>query len=190
MVVSTNDGRGEERGATADQIELFRRYLLQAEDAFAKNKIHGAMTAISVAQLLFGAEFGQRSNVLDKLLKALDNVSCGHRDPFFEPSISHRPRDNSETSNFKLFAFCAMVARSRESGESLRKSAAWVAKAIAKAGYRVPGGKHPSADTVIGWRKKFKRSVDHTSFEEISKISDMHRANLLLQFATGMVPNR
>jgi hypothetical protein len=82
-----------------------------------------------------------------------------------------------------------MEARARESGEPLKKSAAWVAKGIAKAGYRVPGGKYPSADTVIGWKKKFKRDTDAESFEQLLELSKLNTAGRLLQFATDLVPN-
>jgi hypothetical protein len=90
------------------------------------------------------------------LFSALDEADKGSADPILEPRRpSHRPLDTEFETHLKAYAAVAMSLWMR-CGDKERRAGEKVAKALAQAGFRLPGkrGRRPDATTVKNWRAK------------------------------------
>lgn len=95
----------------------------------------------------------QLSKPLFTLFMALDRVDQGKRSPLLEPldGKKGRPADTDFEAACKGWAAAAMTLL-MDNGLSQKEAASKVAKEMSRHGYRLPGGKEPTARAVRGWR--------------------------------------
>jgi len=86
------------------------------------------------------------------LFVALDAVHKGKRSPILEPAKqSGRPSDTDFEAGYKAWAAAAMTLL-MDNGLQQKEAARKVAREMSRSGYRLPGGKEPTARAVRGWR--------------------------------------
>lgn len=94
----------------------------------------------------------QLGKPLVTLFIALDALDKGKRSPLLGPTKQGgRPADTDFEAGYKAEAAAAMTLL-MDNGLRQKEAARKVAKELSRFGYRLPGGRAPSARTVRGWR--------------------------------------
>ena len=201
-------------------LEVFvRDYLsqivLDAENTFDRDRLKASMRMLDGFQLLLMQTELGRSRILGALRGALENLSHGHPDPFFDTVSA--PRHPPTILMFQALASVAMQLRKTEL-ESMKgkqtgaaqEAADWVAAAINKECSRLRLRQCVTGRTVIEWRRGFtaprgdKRSKrpdvtaaaiydgyqDFAKQEGISKWADLallHAVNMIQTLPEGVL---
>jgi hypothetical protein len=150
---------------TKPSLEVFVRvYLSQivsdAENTFDRDRLKASMRMLDGLQLLLMQTELGRSRILIALRAALENLSHGHPDAFFETVPP--ARNTPPILMFQALASVAMQLRKIEletkNGKqtgAVQEAAHWVAKAINKECGRLRLCQRVTGKTVIEWRRGF-----------------------------------
>src|SRR5262249_42140015 len=140
--------------------DYLSQIISDAESTFDRDRLKASMRMLDGFQLfLMQTEFG-RSRIIVSLRDALENLSHGHPDPFFE---TVPPTRNTPTMlMFQALASVAMQLRKieleskkgKQTG-ALQQAASWVAKAINKECARLRLPQCVAGKTIIEWRRGF-----------------------------------
>jgi hypothetical protein len=140
--------------------DYLRQIVLDAESTFDRDRLKASMRMLDGFQLLLMQTELGRSRILSALRGALENLSHGHPDPFFDTVSA--PRHTPTILMFQALASVAMQLRKMELESTKGKQTAatqeaanWVAAAINKECGRLRRRQHVTAKTVIEWRRGF-----------------------------------
>jgi hypothetical protein len=133
----------------------FAIYLYEAYEEPEAHREAAMLSLTAVIDFLNSVDDCHREQLgkpLVKLFVALDAVRHGKRSPLLEPAKQGgRPADTDFEAGYKAWAAAAMTLL-MNNGLRQEEAARKVAREMSRSGYRLPGGKAPSARAVRGWR--------------------------------------
>jgi hypothetical protein len=133
----------------------FAKCLYEAYEEAEAHREAAMLSLTAVIDFLASVDDCHREQLGKPLLTlfvALDAVHKGKRSPLLEPAKQGgRPSDTDFEAGYKAWAAAAMTLL-MDTGLRQKEAARKVAKEMSRHGYRLPGGKAPSATTVRAWR--------------------------------------